>query len=336
MPGSALSDIQTKVRKLTYSPDQSSLSDAELNQYINTFYVFDFPRELRTLDRRVNLNILLNANQQSYPLEDIPTTLAYPNITNLKDFITSIYGPIYVNGQQVQYTQSQNEFYNYFPKYNARDTVGVGLGAPFVLASWTMQSTPVVAGSVSLSAVQTNGLAVRVQDVPNDPYDAMGTFVDQDNVPVAGTVNYVTGQILNVNLGTPANGAQLYVYYLPYSPGQPSLMLWFDSELSFWPIPDQGYQCTFEADVTFADLVNQADQPIIRECWQYIAYGAAIKVLQDRMDLETVNLIYPEFERQELLVNRKFITQQSTNRVATIYSNLDGLGPFINNNSSTQ
>lgn len=333
MPGSSLADIQNKVRKLTYSPSQNELTDADLNQYINTFYVFDFPRELRTLDKRVNLSILLNPNQQTYPLSQYPTNYGGDAIENYEGLITSIYNPIYVNGLQCQYTQSQTEFFNYFPKFNARDQITIGTGAPYVV-NWTMQNTPVVPGTVNITSVQANGTGVQVKDFPNDPVDGSGTFIDKDNNPVAGTVNYITGQIAGVNMGSPASGTYVYVNYLPYSPAQPSIMLWFDNALSFWPIPDQGYECTFVADITFKDLVNQADQPIIREVWQYIAYGAAIKVLQDRMDLETVKLLMPEFERQELLVNRKFITQQSTNRVQTIYSNLDGLGPFINQNQN--
>jgi hypothetical protein len=266
-------------------------------------------------------------------MSQFTTNLAYSNITNYQDWITSIYNPVYVNGQQVQYTQSQTEFYNYFPKFKARDSAGLGLGNPFTV-NWTMQNTPVVPGSVNISAVQMNGTSVAVTDVPNTPVDGSGTFIDVNNNPVAGTVNYITGVIAGVPIGSPANGQTVYVYYLPYSPSQPNIMLWFNNQISFWPIPDQGYQCTFEADVTFADLVNQIDQPIIRECWQYIAYGAAIKILQDRMDLETVKMLMPEFERQELLVNRKFITQQSSNRVTTIYSNIDGLGPFINQNTN--
>ncbi len=338
MPGSTLADIKTKVRKLTYSPSLNELTEADLLQYINTFYVFDFPRQLRTLDKRVNINVLLNANQQTYNMSDFLTGFAYPNISELKNYVTSIYNPIYVNGMQVQYTQSQTEFYNYYPKFNARDQVTIGTGAP-VIVNWTlggpgMPTAPVLKGSINPSTVDINGDAIRRRDVPNPLNDYTGTFVDQNGNAVPGTINYFTGVIAGLDMGTPANGSPVYVFYLPYKPAQPSLMLWFQNKLSFWPIPDQGYLCTFEADVTFADITVNAEDPEIREWWQYIAYGAAKKVFEDRMDQSSVEMLRPEMEKQELLINRKFITQQSTNRVATIYSNMDGLGPFINGNST--
>ena len=338
MPGSSLTDIQNKVRKLTYSPSQNELSDADLNNYINTFYVFDFPRNLRTLDKRVNINVLLNSNQQTYQFSDFLVSvngvnLAYPNITNLQDWITSIYNPVYVNGQQVQYTQSQAEFYNYYPKFNAQDIIGTGTGAPKTIVSWVMGGggtnppvgASVIPGTVNVTAQQADGTSVRYID------NYIGGFIDQNNNLINGAaVNYFTATITNLPVGSPANGINYYVNYLPYSPAQPSIMLWFKNEIKFWPVPDEGYLCTFEADITFPDIVGALSQPAIREWWQYIAYGAAKKIFEDRMDLQSVQMLMPELERQELLINRKFITQQSSNRVMTIYSNMDGLGPLIN------
>ena len=44
---SSLSTIQQKVRRLTRSPSESQLTTADLNQYINTFVLYDFPEHLR-------------------------------------------------------------------------------------------------------------------------------------------------------------------------------------------------------------------------------------------------------------------------------------------------
>ena len=330
MPGSSLADIKTKVRKLTYSPSLNELSDLDLENYINTFYVFDFPRELRTLDKRVNINILLNSYQQTYQMSDFLVSvngvnLVYPNITNLQDWMTSIYNPVYVNGQQVQYTQSQSEFYNYYPKFNATDIIGTGTGAPVIIGTYTTQNFPLIPGTVNVTAQQADGSSVRYID------NFQGDFIDKNNqIAVGAHVDYFTGVITDLAIGSPANGINYYVNYLPYAASQPNIMLWFKNEIKFWPVPDKGYLCTFEADITFADLENDLSQPAIREWWQYIAYGAAKKVFEDRMDMQSVQMLMPELERQELLINRKFITQQSTNRVRTIYSNIDGMGPFIN------
>ena len=42
-----LADIQKKVRRITRSPSTSQLSDADLNEYINNFLMYDFPEHLR-------------------------------------------------------------------------------------------------------------------------------------------------------------------------------------------------------------------------------------------------------------------------------------------------
>jgi hypothetical protein len=64
--------------------------------------------------------------------------------------------------------------------------------------------------------------------------------------------------------------------------------------------------------------LNQAPQ--LEEWWQYIAYGAAKKIFEDRMDLDSVALILPEYQKQEQLVLRRTIVQNTNERTATIYT----------------
>jgi len=51
MPDSTLStleQIRIKVRRLTRSPSTSQITDASINDYINTFILYDFPEHLKT------------------------------------------------------------------------------------------------------------------------------------------------------------------------------------------------------------------------------------------------------------------------------------------------
>lgn len=324
MPGTSLADIRLQVRELTRTPSPTELPDATINDRINDFYVFDLPRMIRTLDRRININVLLNAHQQVYELADFNTGLAYPNIADLKNWISSLYPPIYCNGRLMQFTQSQTQFYSYYSKDNAR-WVADGGGAPFIV-TFTIPSAPVVPGSVTVSAQDAAGAAIRRQD------NGVGGFIDQTGAVVPGTINYVTGDIALLEMGNP--DGDVYVYAKPYAPSQPEIVLWFDNKLFFWPIPDQGYQVTFEADVLLPDLVDDADQPIIRQWAEFIAYGAAKKIFQRRMDTESVQRIEAEMEDQLLEVNSKFITQQSTRHVPTIYDGSFGAQPFWGNNNN--
>lgn len=45
-----LSAIVTKVRRLTATPNSNQLTDAQIIDYINSFYLYDFPAEFRALD----------------------------------------------------------------------------------------------------------------------------------------------------------------------------------------------------------------------------------------------------------------------------------------------
>ena len=67
-------------------------------------------------------------------------------------------------------------------------------------------------------------------------------------------------------------------------------------------------------------LMNDNQLPDLDHWWQYIAYGAAKKVFEDRTDMGGVSMIMPEFKEQERFVLRRTLVQNSNNRVATIYS----------------
>jgi hypothetical protein len=79
-----------------------------------------------------------------------------------------------------------------------------------------------------------------------------------------------------------------------------------------------------EAYVLPTVLLANNTAPDIQQWWQYIAYGSAKKIFEDRMDLESVQQIMPEFKMQESLVIRKTIKQYTNERTATIYTEQTG------------
>ena len=56
MADSTLTAIQQKVRRLTRSPSEAQLTTAQLNQYINTFVLYDFPEQIRLLNLRTTFS----------------------------------------------------------------------------------------------------------------------------------------------------------------------------------------------------------------------------------------------------------------------------------------
>ena len=61
---------------------------------------------------------------------------------------------------------------------------------------------------------------------------------------------------------------------------------------------------------------------------QYVVYGAAIKIFQDRMDMESLQMIEPEYRTQMNLVNRKTIVQLTNERTSTIFTEGNANWPY--------
>ena len=91
------------------------------------------------------------------------------------------------------------------------------------------------------------------------------------------------------------------------------------------PIPDGAYVVNMEVYRNPVELINTDDTPELNQWWQYIAYGAARKIMQRRSDEDGLRRTLDEFTMQELLVNRKTILQQTQQRAATIYGDNNGL-----------
>ena len=100
----------------------------------------------------------------------------------------------------------------------------------------------------------------------------------------------------------------------------PQSMLWFGNKFTLRPVPNQPYAITFDVYVRPTELLSSNQSPDLEEYWQYIAYGAARKIFQDRLDMDSVALIDPEFRLQQNLVNRRTIVQNTNERAATIYT----------------
>jgi hypothetical protein len=75
-----------------------------------------------------------------------------------------------------------------------------------------------------------------------------------------------------------------------------------------------------EVDVQPLELLSSGAVPKLAEWSQYIAYGAAKKIFEDRMDMDSVQMIIPEFKEQEAMALRTTLAQQCNERTQTIYS----------------
>ena len=72
-------------------------------------------------------------------------------------------------------------------------------------------------------------------------------------------------------------------------------VLFYDDAFIFRPVPDQPYRAQVQVYIQPTQLLEEGS-PQLYEWWQYIAYGAAKKIFEDRTDFESVQTLMPEFK----------------------------------------
>jgi hypothetical protein len=144
------------------------------------------------------------------------------------------------------------------------------------------------------------------------------------------TVNYVTGAFTLTYLIAPASAEPITSQTVPQITAIPTSLLYFDNTFFLRPVPDKPYKVDIEVYKQPTELLQVNSVPELNQWWQYIAYGAAKKVFEDRSDMESVQQIMPEFKTQEKLVLRRTLVQQTKERVATIYTQQTDLNGNIN------
>lgn len=345
-----LNDIITKVRRVTGRPSQNQISDAEIVRYINTFYVYDMPEHLRMESLRVNYEFTTTANIAVY---DFPTDTYLTNmppvfIGGYQSFMTQSRDNFFRINPQLNYLQQSvytgdntdgstgsysGQFLNAIPLMPGFKTNPPGAYAanaqnlmPAKFMNWNVVvsalGTPDATSGIPPSiTLVDDGLGHLIS--PTDP----GTTA-VDGFVYRGTVNYVTGAI-NITLFPSAipTGNAINVQYIPYVASRPQSVVFYQDQFIVYPVPDQAYTVSFEAYKYPASFTIAADGtfdgtlvPQLKEWWQLLAYGAADKIFADNADFEQMNKFRPLLKEQMDLMLRRTIVQQTSERVATIYT----------------
>ena len=297
---STLEQIRVKVRRLTRSPSPAQLTDNEIDSYVNTFVLYDFPEHLRSFSLRTTMSFYIQPYIDSYTGNAIAD--------NFNDKYTNVYSSSYVAGYAQQFFTDISEFYAINPKTENIVSIGVGDGITTNFTG-TLSNVPVLRNHLSFTSIDDDDLGLEVHDVPNDPNDGEGTF--DGDTGAAGSINYTSG-VYDITFDVaPADGEYVYANSVPYSTGIPTMLLYYNNTLTFRPVPDKPYRVELEVAMRPSELLTAASEPEMSQWWQYIAYGAAKKVFEDRMDMDSVQMITQEFKKQEILVQRRKIGRAS-------------------------
>lgn len=136
----------------------------------------------------------------------------------------------------------------------------------------------------------------------------------------SNTVNYLTG-VVNVTfpVSIPA-GAAINAQAFFFQCGLPRGILFNNNTLTFRSPPDTSYLVQLDAYLSPAAFLNQPNAIPFGYMAEYIARGAARKILSDTGDTEQFQFYEPLFIEQERLVWKRSQRQFTSTRTATLYS----------------
>jgi len=273
--------------------------------------------------------------------------------------------PAYINGIEVPLMSSQSSFFRIWPNY-IQPMVEIAVGDGTASYTFNLPFQPALRGHIDptgdivhaysgvtgdnvdyniLPSSVFSGLYISTQDASANPIFVQdsGQFLSTNqNVGLlrgnctstwnatTNVVNYLTGEVhvtfsANIPPGTIINAQNYY-----FEPGMPRSMLFFNNMLLLRPPPNSNYLVELTGYLTPAAFFNSANAIPFGYMAEYIARGAARKILSDTGDVEQFNFYEPLFREQEQLVWKRSQRQVTADRTDTIYSSLSGQSPFSN------
>ena len=148
------------------------------------------------------------------------------------------------------------------------------------------------------------------------------------------TINYMTGVIQNlyfpvaIPVGMNINAQCSY-----FQTGLPRSMLFYNNTLTLRSPPAYQYLVELDAYLSPAAFFSSDNALPFAYMAEYIARGAARKIMSDTGDMEQFMFYEPLFKEQELLVWKRSQRQWTANRTQTLYS--QGYGNGLGNSNGS-
>lgn len=135
------------------------------------------------------------------------------------------------------------------------------------------------------------------------------------------TINYLNGIATNIFFpSTVPAGVDITGQCYFFQCGLPHAMLYYNNVMTLRSPPDRQYLIEVDAYLSPAAFFNSAQAIPFAYMCEYIARGAARKILSDTGDNEQFAFYEPLFVEQELLVWKRSQRQWTSTRTQTIYS----------------
>lgn len=192
-----------------------------------------------------------------------------------------------------------------------------------------------ISAAFYLTAQDSTGASVVVQDSGQFLTSNVnsGLLMSPGTAPfgytaVAGSINYLTGTCTVTFPVTIPSGVNINAQCYFFQSGLPRGILYYDNTLTLRMPPSQQYLVELDAYLTPAAFLATSNAAPFGYMAEYIARGAARKILSDTGDIEQFNFYEPLFKEQEMLVWKRSQRQFTSTRVQTIYSAGSGSGNF--------
>lgn len=170
-----------------------------------------------------------------------------------------------------------------------------------------------------LDTNQNYGLLMKPGNAPfgNQP---LGVGTNGLYSTTQNTINYLTGTInVTFDVAIPS-GNNINVNCFFFQSGLPRAILFYNNVLTLRSVPDQQYLVELDGYLTPTAFLNSASAVPFGYMSEYIARGAARKILSDTGDAEQLQFYEPMFREQESLVWKRSQRQWTATRTQSIYS----------------
>ena len=270
-----LADIRQKVRQVTGRLSPAELTNTQLDNYINQYYQYTFPAEVKLERQHTFYEFLTTVNQATYTFDNT-------NFTNVEP-------PATMDELSMLYYQDPGRFNQENPYQVTKLTPWTGDGVTTAFST-TVTGFPILPDTV----VITDNTEV---------FEDTNTTWTASNVTINGSlggsalVNYSTGSVSVTFNTAPANGQLIYLSYTVFQPGRPTAVLFYNNEFKFFPPPDTAYKFKMKAYRVVSPLTLASDTPVLPQWGPAIAYGASRDIHSDFGEMDAyrdVTALYNE------------------------------------------
>lgn|SRR3990167_6408686 len=323
-----LNDIILKARRLSSTGSDLQLTDAQVIDYINSFYLYDMPANMRCLKL-----------EDKYTFNTIRGIDCYPFDS---EHYTTVQMPCYCAKREIKLFQDPWSFYgvNFNWQYQVNFATGDGTIGPY---TGTLSAVPIIRSvnnnpmvktpqnptstyypSPSQPSFTNSMIPGRVQNILITANTALGSTQNVTDTggglligDGSGTIDYETGAISVSFSSLVPSGADIQIQYNPMvnQMAIPQSILYFQNQFTLRPVPDKGYTIELVAyrqpsqallGTSDPNSPNLSGVPELTEWWELLAVGAAKKIYEDKLDTDGMMIM------DKMLVERYEVAETRT------------------------